>query len=79
MGEYYSSAWFGVEHTEYPDAFFVILFNMCVSWPQLKGNVDIRCVGLVLFFNGINQQNRCFLLFYGDTAGLHPQSPCHFA
>jgi hypothetical protein len=44
MGECYRSAWFGVEHTEYPDAFFVILFNMYASWLQLKGNIDIHCI-----------------------------------
>jgi len=49
MGECYRFAWFGVEHTEYPDAFIVNLFNVYVSWPQPKGNVDIRCIELVFF------------------------------
>jgi len=79
MGECYRSSWFGVEHTEYPDAFFIILFNMYVSWPQLKSNIDVRCMELVLFFNRFNQQKEYFLLFCGGIAGLHPQSPCHFA
>lgn len=79
LEECYRSAWFGVEHTEYPDAFFVILFNMYVFWAQLKGNVDICCIGLVLFFKRVNEQNRYFLLFCGGIAGLHLQSPCHFA
>jgi len=79
MGECYWSAWFGVEHAEYPDAFIVILFNMYVSLPQLKGNVDIHCVELVLFFDRINRQNKYFLSFCGGIAGLHLQSPFHFA
>jgi len=79
MGECYRSAWFGVEHTEYPDAFIVILFNMYISWPQLKGIVDIHCIELVLFCKRINQQNKYFLSFCCGIAGLHLQSPCHFA
>jgi len=78
MGECYRSAWFGMEHTEYPGAFFVILFNMYASWLQLKGHIDICCIELS-FFNRTNQQNRYFMLFCGGIAGLHSQSPCHFA
>jgi len=49
MGECYRSAWFGVEHIEYPGAFFVILFNMYASWLQLKGHIDICCIELCFF------------------------------